>query len=204
MNPFESFIVELLQGHIHIDEDTVEVRREFLPRAHIPCITLDIVTDNNTCYRRTYPEGHENLEFEHDCDINIHVWCNSEREREDINSQIRDCYTKSLNHHYRYCGNYDDGNCINRNSLCTGFNSYKKKCPKPYDYEYQCLSDKYGLEYGTIDFESPIHSDEYDQNPPILHSIWRCHAGYVEVVSSTGEPVLDYSYGSITVEDTIL
>lgn len=199
MNPFEQYLVELLQGYVTLGGSSVEVRREFLPRGHIPCITLDIESDKNPTYRRSYIDGTDTLLFDHICDINIHTWCNRETERESINQQVRDCYIKYLNHHYRYCSNYIDGNCTYLKAACEGITAYKNKCPDPDTYMYECLSDKHGIMWGTVNIESPIFSDELSENPPILHSIIRATARYTEVASSQGETTDDYIWGELEI-----
>lgn len=201
MNPFEEFLVGLLQGHISYDGRRVEVRREFMPTAYIPCITLEIVSDQNEYYRRTYMTGHECLCFKHVCNINVHVWCNTESERESINEQVLDCYYRSLNHDYLYCSNYDDGQCSILNSSCAGIGAYKRKCPHPTGYKYQCLSDKHELCFGTINIESPFHMDEHDRNPPVLHSVFRAYTDYLETVAVMGDSTQSYTFDSDIVVD---
>lgn len=197
MNPFEAYLVDLLQRQISLsDGRVVEVRREFMPSSYIPCITLDIVSDNNVYYRRSYDDGVESLLFKHECEMNIHVWANTEEEREQINKAVQQCYVDSLNHHYRYCSNYHVGQC---KSIGTCRHNWKNKCKDPDTNGYECLSDKHNLVFGTVDIQSPFHMDERDEKPPVLHSVFRANTDYWETVSSMGKATQEQTSGGISI-----
>lgn len=200
MNCFEAYLVELLQGNITCDGKPVEVVRNFSNKPGLPVITLDLspgVTTEN--YHRIIGEPKEKLYFHRIAGININTWCNTEEEREQVNNQIMACYYDSLNHHYRYCSQYDDGQCLTIHKPCKALNSntvraMKKKCPQPDTYGYECLSDKHELLYGTITIDPPFFMDEYNEHPPLLRSIFRSQAHYVEKVSELGKNFQGYEF----------
>ena len=111
MNLFENFFVELLQGEIIYDNQSVEVRRTFLPSAVLPCITLEIVSTNVINTFRSY-DTREREYARCECNINIHTWCNTEEQRESINEQVTQCLILADNHHYKYCSNYNKENKV--------------------------------------------------------------------------------------------
>ena len=200
MNCLESYLVELLQGHITYNNSPVEVVRQFSNSPNVPVITLDLsagVTTEN--YFRAIDEPKEKLYFIRKATININTWCNTEEERESINAQVMDCYYKSLNHHYRYCSRYDDGLCSTTNRTCEAINSstgrgVKKQCPNPDVNKYQCLSDKHELLFGTVVIEPPFFLDEVHEHPPLLRSVFRAESDYIELVSSMGEVAEGYEW----------
>jgi len=184
MNNFESFVVELLQGRITYDGRIVEVRREFQPPLdRLPCITLDLPGDTtmfgeicvDECSRYVHRDG----------SVNVHVWCNTEEEREAINRRVSNCFSKALMHDYTYCTQYNEGNCKSMKrrceaSLMNSNRARRRRCPCPTEYGYQSLIIKHNLTDGTLDVEPPFYMDELDQNPPVLHSIFQCTCEYIE------------------------
>lgn len=192
MNIFESFLVELLQGHIILDGNVVEVRRTPLPSAILPCITLSVVGDTTEYTYRCYDEKEK--QYAHrQSSITINSWCNTEEQREAINRQIMQCFSKCINHNYMYCSNYDASSkeCTYLDIRCKALTvvdgrTAKYQCPLPEDYTYQCLMDKYGLCEETLIIEPPFYSDEINEHPPILHSIFKAECYYDELIFDEG------------------
>lgn len=195
MNPFESFLVEMLQGKIVYEDGIVEVRREFQPPMdNLPCITLDTnISDNTVDYRRSLVGG-ESLIFHRVANININLWCNTEDERENISEQIRKLYTRLLNHDYIFCTQFVDGRCASIKRVCPastmGDNAraLKRQCPLPEVYGYEWLAKKHGIFNGTLIIEPPFTMDENENNPPLLRNVFEASCEYMEVMSKTGTP----------------
>lgn len=204
MNVFESFLVELLQGRIHVAGEVVEVRRTFLPSAVLPCITLGVVGDTTDYTYRTY-ENKETQFAYRSSEITINTWCNTEEQRELINEQVMECFVTALNHDYTYCTNYDDGCCTPLRQQCkaltvTNSRTVKRQCPDPDLYEYESLFTKHGLVDGKCIIEPPFYSDEPNEKPPILHSIFRCRTDYIEQLWKMGEKNRGRTYDDITIQ----
>ena len=187
MNPFEEFLVELLQGNITYNENVVEVRREFNPEGVTPCITLDIasITTDWVYYKDNVPRASRSIE------MNIHSWCNTEKERESINNQILTCFHECYTHNSKYCTSYDEGVCGTTGTPCSELH-----CVNPLERGYECLSEKYGLGYSVTMIEPPFFSDEYTEHPPILHSIFRANSAYDEplVATPTSDIITNMEY----------
>ena len=204
--------IEEVNSDIETEEETsptnttsrpVEVRREFMQQSTLPCITLSIETDTTDYTRRSYnPE--ERLYSKNDAVILIHAWTNTEQQRESINNQIRECFTKMQNHHYTYCTNYNNGVCDTIEATCTATTmntqrTRKHQCPSPEQYEYQGLMEKHGILEGTCILEPPFYNDEKQQHPPLLHSIFRLRASYEELQSTLPEKLGVKQYSNITI-----
>lgn len=196
MNRFEQFLVEFLQGRITYEGSPVEVRREFQPPTdNLPCITLDTgIGDTTRDYRRTLSGG-EKLVYHRESEIQVNLWTNTEDERENIAEQIKDLYTRLINHDYIFCSKYQrNGQCSTLNSACPAGSLYsdaralKRQCPQPDLYQYEWMLKAYGIYDGTFILEPPFRMDELDLNPPLLRYVFRAHCEYREVLSTRGVP----------------
>lgn len=196
MNCFEAYLVELLQGYITYDNKAVQVVKHFSNAPELPVITLDLSGGVNTDYLyRDVDGGKEVMYYRRTANININLWCNTDAEKENITSQIMDCFYKEQSNHYRYCSNYDNGACGAGGYCKVGTipngRSAKNKCPAPDEYNYDSLALKHHLIEGTIMVEPPFDMDEFDRQPPLLRSIFRCKADYEEPVLEQGATVED-------------
>ena len=192
MTPFEEYLVKLLQGHITLNGEVVEVRRQFNPQGHLPCITLDLGIEDTTDYYYHSFHEKERVYFRRSSEIQINTWCNNEEDRESINTQIMNCFYDAIEHDYTYCSNYSNGRCKTVNGACpcvspTGSRDIKRKCPQPERYEYESLQTKYGLLVGTTMISPPRYLDEEGEHPPILRSVFTATTDYIEMVREVGD-----------------
>lgn len=194
MNNFESYLVELLQGYLFFDGSSVEVRKNFLPLAVLPCVTLDLGAGTTTDYywHDLDDDGHEIVWQHCTSDINLNVWCNTEQERESLTAQIQECFHKEKLYHYSYCSQYDDGNCSSGGRCGVNTSgSAKQVCPDPYLYGYESLRAKHGIVDNSVRVEPPFDMDEFDRKPPLLRSVLRCSGEYERIVDCAGVPFDD-------------
>ncbi len=202
MNNFEQYLVNLLQGHITIDEQPVEVRRQFTQAPNLPCITLDTSGGITTQYRYHDTSGStEKVIYRREAHININLWCNTEEQREAITSQIMECFHKEHNNHYQYCTQYNDGMCsaggsCKASTTHTG-RTVKYKCPSPEEYGYTSISTYYGIVPGEIILEPPFSMDEVDKHPPLLRSVFSASCLYEECILDYGESVEEFILSDI-------
>ena len=190
MNCFERYLVELLQGHITYEGNVVPVVRDFSNAPRLPVITLDLSAGVTQEY-----EYHEYMEKERvyhmfHSNINVSIWCNTEEERESITDQVLQCFYDENNYHYRYCSQYDDGNCKWLSSSCPARNvgkDGKYQCTNMDEYNYQSLKQKHGVIDDTVTVLPPFTMDEMDKHPPLLRSILRCDGYYNELVREFGK-----------------
>ncbi|RAP49662.1 MAG: hypothetical protein BZ138_07365, partial [Methanosphaera sp. rholeuAM270] len=84
MNKLEQYLVALLQEKIHINNNTVYVRRNFQEDSELPCITIDIAsTVTNESVERIITST-ETVRLKRRSEIDLNIWCNTEDERESI------------------------------------------------------------------------------------------------------------------------
>ena len=192
MTPFEEYLVKLLQGHITLNGEVVEVRRQFNPQGHLPCITLDLGIEDTTDYYYHSFHEKERVYFRRSSEIQINTWCNKEEDRESINTQIMSCFYDAIEHDYTYCTQYTNGRCKTQGKACpcvspTSSRAHKRKCPDPDLYKYESLQTRYGLLVGTTMLSPPRYMDEEGEHPPLLRSVFTATTDYVELVREVGK-----------------
>lgn len=192
MTPFEEYLVKLLQGRILIGGEVVEVRRQFNPQGHLPCITLDLGIEDTTDYYYHSFKEQERVYFRRSSEIQINTWCNNEEDRESINTQIMSCFYDAIEHDYTYCTRYTNGRCKTQGKACpcvspTTGRAHKRKCPNPDLYQYESLQTRYGLLVGTTMLSPPRYMDEEGEHPPLLRSVFTATTDYVELVRELGK-----------------
>lgn len=205
MNKFEEYIVKLLRGHLTYGGRTVEIRRQFLPVAELPCVTLDLSSGTSTNYSyHDFSDGVDTLYFNRSARININLWCNTEAERESLSEQIMECFYLEKTNHYRYCANYNDGLCrsggVCRVSTTNTIRSVKNKCPDPDAYNYKTLSEDCCIVDDTIRLEAPFMMDELDRDPPLLRNVFEATCDYEEPVLSHGVRLEDAYLDDVDIE----
>lgn len=179
-NQLEMYIVDLLQGYLTYDGETVEVVKQFSQHPERPVVTLDIQSVNA---QRVYTDpGLAQRFYEYKADININLWCDTEDQREEISAQIIECFRLEQAYHYRYCTNYSNGQCRFLSEDCRAVGSPRGRCTAPELYDYECLREKHRIIMGTLNLDPPFEMDEVSEHPPLLRSIFRCEAQYSEEV----------------------
>ena len=198
VNPFEAYLVDLLQNNIIVNGKTIPVmkRRPQLPR--LPSITLDVQDVSTDGVYRALQETMQ-LIYERSTTIQLDVWSLDEEERLEINKQILDCWYKEQNQHYMYCSKYEDGDCLTTHSACAAKNTKSKQCPRTGTFGYEPLMLRHGLLKGSVNIDPPFDLDEYEEKQPILHSVFRCEGGYRDYVTLQGDPIEQIEYEDITI-----
>lgn len=218
MNVVKKTFLRILQNNIIFDEDIVPVVIKDYWYDTTPCVTIGGFSRDKGRYnreqrtvRKSLPETHplfdENdpnkkypflAEYQRkEYEININVWCNNEREREEIVNQVRKLLFLARNHHYTYCVNYDKDThiCNTLNEECkartvTGYRGLRGLCPAPRRYEYCNIYKSNGILSNTIHISPDYENDEYDHKPPLKRSIIVINLDYYEVFIYDSDPVI--------------
>lgn len=207
MNKIKKTFLKLLQNNIIYNDDIVPViikdywydttpcitiggmdRTKKSPRQHTrechPLPSTHPLYDENNPYKK-YPHLVEKIGKSYEIWINI--WCNNEEEREIITNQVRDCLFLCLNHHHKFCVNYDKTtkNCLYTEETCsaltdTGFRGLRGQCSKPYDNKYCNLFTKNGIKRNTIQIGADYEKDEYNHKPPLKRTIIEINFDYTD------------------------
>lgn len=188
INPFEAYLVELLQGNIIVDGNVVEVRKRRPEVPVMPCITLDVQDISTDGVYRAVLED-ETLVYERSTTIQLDVWSYEETSRQSINKQIMECWYNEQNQHYMYCTNYKDDVCSTLQARCEAVSTITKRCPHTRDYNYEPLLLKHNILHGGVNIEPPFDLDELGEKTPILHSVFRCNGAYREYVALPSIPI---------------
>ena len=157
MNHIKKTFVEILRGKIHIDDKPIPVVIKDYPYDKTPCVTItgfnrdkgkhrrqqvDVLSKlpkDHALYDPKYPERRFPHSAEYSIksyEVDIHVWCDTERERELIVDQIYECLFYCMNLHYMFCvrfnPKYDE--CETTGEICEaitnrGWHGLRGQCP---------------------------------------------------------------------------
>lgn len=205
LNNLEAYLVELLQGHLSYGGENVELAKRFSNAPRLPVVTLDLSGGVSTDYfYHDFSTEHEILIQHCTGHVNINLWCNTEDERQSLSQQIREAFIAEKEYHYKYCTQYNMGNC-NTGGQCKVTSTYtdrtvKNRCPDPEEYEYESLRHKHHIVQDTIRLELPFDMDEFDRNPPLLRSIFRCSAEFEIPADEGGIVIEDIVVGDVDID----
>ncbi len=215
MIPPVKAIVRVLWGNVELKGKKVPVVVRTYPYDKIPCITIDdsggsafmdrqIINEkyplppNHPQFDKENPfkkAPQQVLREEFETNISIHVWCNTEDEREELNNNILRLFHEAQSDHFKFCDNYHDGDCAYIDNTCyaehfdkINMKTAKKKCPNPLVYGYENIFTTYNLIRASFYVNQPFTSDDLSQKDVVLRSIIRVHTGYYT----------DYIIGGIT------
>lgn len=197
-------IVDVLLGNIIFNNKLLPVVKQSYPYDKTPCVTLDDSASVSTLQKQLVNKKvrlhHFHPQFElykkslvpqqviketKQSNININVWCDTEREREVICNNILDLFYKAQSDHYMFCKNYDNGICSFLDGECLAIGndnrrSVKNQCPSPEEYNYCNLFEKYDIDRNTFNVESPFSLDDLGAKKPVLRSVIKVSMVYYD------------------------
>lgn len=193
-------ILTILRNNITLDGKTVPVIKRNYPLDKTPCVNIDdsasTVTVNKRIYNRTIDgEKKEYLRVHRRTVLNIHLWCDTEQDRETLSNQITDLFNKAYLDHYMFCTQYDKEThqCTKLEQECPSrldgkhlYKSSKNKCPQPVEYGYENIFTRYDIIKRAWDLQVPFSNDNLNTKPPTLHNVFRLNAEYYDYVEMGG------------------
>lgn len=204
-------LLKILQGNVILDDGTIVrvIKRDY-PLDKTPCITIDnsggtaIINKHIINKDCLIPSEHPQYDIENPnkkisqqvmreqrtIDLGLHVWCDDENQREELTRKISLLFYQVQSDHYRFCANYDNGNCSFLEESCKvdqhSARGLKYQCPKPYDYNYQNIFTTFDIIRATFDVAPPYILDDTSTNPPTLRSIFRVSFSYYDYYNIGG------------------
>lgn len=128
----------------------------------------------------------------------IHIWVNSEDERDELINNVETALQEARDYNYKYCVNFDNGTnfCSTIESECLVLsdehsNAKKNMCPNAVLYDYQNLLLADNVDASTIKVKPSFDLDELDKNPPVLHSVIQMDFEYYKRVPLGGTTLDD-------------
>lgn len=214
------FILEVLRNNILIDNTIIPVVKRPYPLDKTPCITLDdsggssILSKDLINQQLPLPATHpqynpldpqklfaqEVIQTKYNTTININVWCDTENEREQINNQIIRLFNLAFSDYYKYCANYDNGECLTLDNPCETINNVgaygvKGQCPHKKENEYKNIFSKYDLDKYSFVLDEPFSLDDLSTRPKTCRSIFKLRISYYtnHIVGGTITTDLEWS-----------
>lgn len=204
MNDAIRALTYLLKNRVYSDHEhhnKVPVIKDVRPYDASSCITLDNSSGSVELWRR-YEDREEHVDGELNLyevlvrkiksDINIHVWANTEKEREIILARIRELMLKAYTDHYMFCGNYRRGECAKLKSDCTAetgdnYRAWKNKCPDPVNNDYSNIFTRFNLEKDECLVYDSFDVDDYNEKQIIRHSVIETTIVYYDIFRIGGK-----------------
>lgn len=208
MNIIKRTFLNLLQNKIILDDDIVPVIIKDYWADMTPCVTITGFSRDKGRYHRQqrtvyqplppthrlYDETDPNKKYpflaeykRKEYEIQINVWCNNEREREEIVNQINDLLFLARNHHYKFCVNYDEKTfkCKTIDEECKARTTHSLRtpigqCPTPVKLGYCNIFKSVGILPNTIHISPDYERDEYDHKPPLKRTIIEINLDYFD------------------------
>lgn len=198
-------IRRVLWGNVVLDGKKVPVIKQGYPYDKSPCITIDdsggSVFIDRQIRNVKYPLPSEHPQFDshnpfkkvpqqvfreyYETNINIHIWANTEDEREKLNNIVSRLFREAQSDHYKFCDNYHDGTCGYMDNTCYAehfgkVNSrvIKHRCPNPLVYGYKNIFTTYNLIRASFYLNQPYSINDYSKDSTMLRSILKLHTGY--------------------------
>ena len=213
MNHIKKTFVKILREKIYVDEKLIPVVIKDYPLDKTPCITISgynrdkgkhrrqqvrvlrTLSEDHPLYDPKYPEKRYPHSAEYSIksyEINIHVWCDTERERELIIDQIYDCLFYCMNFHYMFCERFDkkDKCCETTGQICEaitdkGYHGLRGQCPNKHNKPMNIMY-KHGIIKNSVHISPHYEADILDKKAPLKHSVIEVPLDYkrIKVIKS--------------------
>ena len=198
-------IRRVLWGNIVLDGKKIPVVKQGYPYDKSPCVTIDdsggSVFVDRWIGNVEYPLPVDHPQYDahnpfkmfpqqvlreyYETTVNIHVWANTEDEREQLNNIVSNLVREAQSDHYKFCDNYHDGECTSMGTGCytEHFNKInsrliKHQCPKPELYGYKNIFTTYNLIRASFYLNQPYNLNDYSKDSTMLRSVLKLHTGY--------------------------
>lgn len=183
MYPMVKAFWEILKGNIIYNDNPIPIVKRLKSRDKTPCITIDQASDMQV--KRDYrTDSTQRIILEHNAEIWINIWCDTEEERHMILSQIRLLFFKALGNHYSLCSHYNDGTCTFLERECEALTvsngrSAKSQCPHPHENDYTSWFSEHHIVKNTFRLSAIAEMDELDVAEPLLRTLIKFDLNYI-------------------------
>ena len=222
MNRIKKTFVKILRKKIYLKGKEVPVIIKDYPIDKTPCITIDGMNRDYGRRRRQqitvmyplqkshplYDENHPHRKYPHvaeyvvkDYEVYIHVWCNTEEERELIVDQIYDSLFFCMNNHHHYCTRYNHKTkiCSTTGEECMalydkGYHGLRGQCPNTKKYRFENILTANNILMYSVHISPHYEDDDLDEREPLKHSVIEIPLKYQRIKVHRSNPVLSIEY----------
>lgn len=183
MYPMVNAFWEILKGNIIYNDKNIPIVKRLKSRDKTPCITIDQASDMQV--KRDYrTDATQRIVLEHNAEIWLNIWCDTEEERHTILSQIRLLFFKALGNHYSLCSHYNGGTCTFLDRECEALTvsngrSAKSQCPHPHNNDYTSWFSRHHIVKNTFRLSAISEMDELDVAEPVLRTLIKFDLNYI-------------------------
>lgn len=213
MNHIKKTFVKILREKIHFKDEIIPVVIKDYPLDETPCITISGMNRDKGKHRRQqvnvlsklskshplYDPKYPERRFPHSAEysvksyeISIHVWCDTEEQREVIVDQIYDCLFYCMNLHHAFCVRYDSKTklCETSGEICEalidkGYHGLRGQCPNHHNKPLNIMSQN-GIIKNSVHISPHYEYDYRDRREPLKHSVIEVNLDYkrIKVIKS--------------------
>lgn len=208
MNHIKKCFVQILQNKIYLNDEIIPVVIKDYPYDKTPCVTISgfnrdkgqhrrqqvsvmcTLSKDHPLYDPKYPERKYPHSAEYSIksyEIDLHVWCDTEEEREKIVDQIYDCLFYCMNFHHAFCIRYDNKTkeCETTGDICEaltdkGYHGLRGQCPNKNNNPMNIMN-KYGIIKHSVHISPHYEADILDEKAPLKHSVIEINLDYKRV-----------------------
>ena len=212
MMKMEYFILEVLQGKLTVDGESVRLIQAPPQYNNIPCLTIDNsagarILDSNKYNIRVDNRMQEAITTLYEIDLRLDIWALTEETRQSLINQVQTCFYQALSDHYQYCTRYNNGECETLDGHCLATTrdyandkrAVKHQCPCPHELGYENLWTKYHIDISTFTLNPAYDLDELNETEPVLRSRFDISFNYKDCYIIGGKTSQDL----INKEDTV-
>jgi hypothetical protein len=193
----------MLQGKVVLTDGTdVRIIKREYPIDKTPCLTIDDSGGTAIIQKKIINKDYlidgemvsqQVIREQRSISLNLSAWCDTEDERDEITDKIRDIFYKLQSDYYEYCTRFNDGDCTYLGEKCKvsddTMRGVKGQCPKPVDYGYQNLFNRFDIIRSSFDVEPDYILDDNTTKPPTLRSIIPVTFMYYNYHNIGGKPI---------------
>ncbi len=183
MKVMEEAFYNLLQEHITYNDDYINCILGYSPIDETPCITINTADESFIKRRYVEIEKIQQIQKRYRCDLWINIWCNSNKQRNDITEQVQRRILQAEANHYSTCSNYNPNNdsCEIIEAKCEALThnshrAHKEQCPNL--NIYNSFFKQHNIIKNTFYINSITDLDELDISEPVLRTIFKLRMDY--------------------------
>lgn len=204
MHKLEKAFIDLLRGHLTVQDNKIYTGNRYRPSDITPCVNVSLADESIIKQKYVEIDNVQYISKRYSADIWINIWCNSEEERQTLITEINNRILKAEANHYSACANFNPVNskCNATMNECEALNTLngrtnKKQCPNL--QIYQSFFKHNNIVKRTFSINSVTDLDELDTSETILRTIFKTQMEYYTFYRIGGK-----TYDSINIREDLL
>lgn len=204
MHKLEKAFIDLLRGHLTVQDNKIYTGNRYRPSDITPCVNVSLADESIIKQKYVEIDNVQYISKRYSADLWINIWCNTEEQRQTLITEIHNRILKAEANHYSTCTNFNPVNskCNATMNECETLNTLngrtnKEQCPNLDNY--QSFFKQHNIVKRTFSINSVTDLDELDSSETILRTIFKTQMEYYTFYSIGGR-----TYDSINIREELL